>query len=115
MGLKAIKFIKEHLAIFAAIAAFFAYPYVIRLLDPTAGTYDAGVLQIIVISVVMFVIFQWATWQVIKSIWPSLGQYAEHFFNNDFKDLLPWQKLRVFLFVYFSVLAAFVFLSKVIS
>ena len=107
MKLRTISFIKEHLAIVLAIASFFLYPYVIRLIDPTAATYDAGVLQIIVISIIMLTIFQWATWRIVNGLWPALADYAKHFFNNDFKSLPSWQKIKVFLFVYFSLLAAF--------
>lgn len=115
MKQRSIKFIKEHLAIVAALASFFLYPYAIRLIDPTASTYDAGVLQIIVISIIMLTIFQWATWRVVNGIWPALADYAKTLFNNDFKQLQPWQKVKIFLLVYFSLLAAFVLLSRVIS
>ena len=110
-----IKFIKEHLAIVAAIASFFIYPHVIRLIDPTAATYDAGVLQIIVISIIMLTVFQWCAWRIINALWPDLAYFAKHTFTENFKSLTAWQKQKSFYVVYFSLLAALVMLSRVIS
>lgn len=115
MKARTIQFLKEHFAILGALATFFIYPYVIRWIEPTAATYDAGVLQIIVITIIMFTIFQWAVWQVVKNLWPELGRYFKTEFNSDFKSLDKWQKQKISLCIYFSLFAALVVLSRVIS
>jgi hypothetical protein len=115
MKARTIQFLKEHAAILFALVSFFIYPYVIRLFDETAATYDAGVLQIPVVTIIMFTIFQWAVWQVVNNLWPELGKYFKNEFNNDFKSLEKWQRVKASLFVYFSLFAALVILSRVIS
>jgi hypothetical protein len=115
MKARTVTFLKEHFAILFALISFFVYPYVIRWFDPTAATYDAGVLQIIVITIIMFTIFQWAVWRVINALWPVLAEFAKKLFNEYFKELTPWQQIKTFLSVYFGLFAALVALSRVIS
>jgi hypothetical protein len=115
MKKNALKFLKEYTALIMALVVFFAFPYIVRLWDPTAGSYDAGVLQVIVMATVQFAIYQAITWSVVKNIWPAIGVYMKSFFNNDFLNLEPWQRIMFSLFVYFAVLSALVTLSRVIQ
>ncbi|WP_143007881.1 hypothetical protein [Pedobacter antarcticus] len=112
---KTLKFLKEYTALIMAFVVFFTSPWLLRLVDPTAGSYDAGVLQVMIISVVQFAVFQAVTWSVVKNIWPAIGIYMKSLFNSDFLILQPWQKISFSLLVYFSVFLALVLLSRVIS
>lgn len=108
-----IKFIKEYTALIMAFVVYFVSPYVLRLIDPTAGSYDAGVLQIMVIATIQFAVFQAITWSVVKNIWPAIGAYMKEFFNADFLKLDPWQRILISVLVYFAVFTALVMLSRV--
>ncbi|MGY4385638.1 hypothetical protein ACVWYN_002684 [Pedobacter sp. UYP24] len=112
---KALKFIKEYIALIMAFVVFFISPYLLKMIDPTAGAYDAGVLQVIIMAIVQFAVFQAVTWSVVKNIWPAIGLYMKNFFNNEFLNLSSWQRICVSLFVYFSILAVLVTLSRVIQ
>lgn len=115
MKRRAITFIKEYTALITAFVVFFISPYLLRMIDPTAGAYDAGVLQVIIIGVVQFAVFQAITWSVVKNIWPAIGLYMKELFNKDFITLEPWQRILASLFVYFAVFAILVTLSRVIQ
>lgn len=107
--------IKEATALTTGILLFFAANVILRWLDPTAATYDAGVLQIINFSVLSFAVYQAITWSVVKNIWPAIGLYFKELFNKDFLNLTPWQRICVSLFIYFSVFAFLVVLSRTIQ
>lgn len=106
---------REYLLIIAAVLSFFLSKIIFRMLDPTTGVYDIGVLQNNVTAVISLLIFQFTTWKVLCHIWPDLRTYFETKFSEDFNDLQPWQKLKLSAFVYFSYIAALVFLSKTIQ
>jgi hypothetical protein len=116
MKARTVKFLKEHVAIIFALISFWVFQYAVRWVDPTAATYDAGVLQIPVTTIIYFTIFQWAVWQVVKNLWPKQGEYFKTKFNIDFEGgLTPWQRVKASLFLYFALFAALVLLSRVIS
>lgn len=107
--------VKEATALITGILLFFAANVILRWLDPTAATYDAGVLQIINFSVLSFAVYQAITWSIVKNIWPAIGLYFKELFNKDFLILTPWQRICVSLFIYFSVFAFLVVLSRTIQ
>jgi hypothetical protein len=115
MKAKSLKFLKEYTALIVAFVVFFTSPFLLRMLDPTAGTYDAGVLQVMIIGVVQFAVFQAITWSIVKNIWPAIGMYMKNYFNSDFLNLTPCKRIYISLFVYFSVFVLLVALSRVIQ
>lgn len=115
MKKRALTFIKEYTALIMAFVTFFLSPYVLRWVDPTAAPYDAGVLQIMIYSVVSFAVFQAITWSIVKNIWPAIGLYMKEMFNSDFLNLAPWQRVKASLFVYFCIFILLVLLSRVIQ
>lgn len=104
----------EYLPMIIAVLVFYVSPYVLRAIDPTAGTYDVGVLQVIILTIIMFCVFQSVVWMALKVNWLSIRCYFEDRFSTDFKTLQPWQKIVISLCVYFSLLFALVLLSRVI-
>jgi hypothetical protein len=104
---------KEYAATIVAVLLFFVTPPMIRLIDPTAGIYDAGVLQNINLTIISFCIYMTVTWTVIKNIWPDIGEYAKSgLFGVDFKNITSWQRLKVFLCLYLSLFALLAILSR---
>jgi len=90
-----IKKVKEYSAIIVNLLLFFAAQYVLRWIDPTAGTYDAGVLQSINLSLVKAAVCFTCGWLAFGVFWPDQKTYLKHFFSNEFKSLSPWQKTLV--------------------
>ncbi len=67
-----LKSCNEELVIVVALAVFFLMPHLLRQIDPTAGAYDAGVLQVISVAVIAFCVFKSFTWFILRVIWPSI-------------------------------------------
>lgn len=97
------KVVKEFSALIAVYIFFYLSAYVLRWIDPTAGTYDIGVLQIINLSFVLVATFNAAAWSIFRVIWPELGYFMKYRFTNAFKQLTPWEKLKFCLSVLFFI------------
>ena len=104
----------EYIPLFAAVLIFWLSPYLLRAIDPTAGSYDVGVLQVNITAIIAFCIFQAIVWMALKVNWCAIRTYFETQFTTDFKTLTSWQKISVCLSVYFLLLYALVLLSRVI-
>ena len=96
----ASKTLKEWTALVVVVLLFFASNSVLRWIDPTAGTYDAGVLQVINFTLVKFAIYSFVTWSCFKVLWPDLGNFMKNDFQFYFKTLQPWQKISISIFVF---------------
>jgi len=90
-----IKKVKEYGAIIANLLLFFVAQYVLRWIDPTAGAYDAGVLQSINLSLVKAAVCFTCGWLAFSAFWPDQKNYLKNIFNHEFKSLSPWQKVLV--------------------
>jgi len=109
------KTLKEYSALVTVVVLFFLSNTVLRWIDPTAGTYDAGVLQIINLSLVMMAVYQIAVWSIFKTLWPDLGIFMKHYFKETFLQLTPWEKSRLAVSVYGFLLLMLVLLSRVVQ
>ncbi|WP_157799179.1 hypothetical protein [Mucilaginibacter auburnensis] len=105
----------EYLLMAAAILLFWVSPVLLRAIDPTAGSYDIGVLQIPITAIISFCIFQSVVWITLKLNWLSLRTYFEQEFINDFKHLPAWLKIIISLSVYFLLMFSLVLLNQVIQ
>ena len=89
------KKLKEYGAIIGNVLLFFAAQYVLRWIDPTAGTYDAGVLQSINLSLVKAAVCFSCGWLAFSAFWPDQKAYLKTLFNHEFKNLNEWQKVKI--------------------
>ena len=105
----------EYLLLAAAILIFWLSPFVLRAIDPTAGSYDVGVLQVPITAIISFCIFQSVVWITLKFNWVSLRTYFEEEFIHDFKHLPPLLKIIVSLLVYFLLMFSLVLLNQIIQ
>jgi hypothetical protein len=105
---------EEFFSIPLALIIFFASPFMLRAVDPTAGVYDSGVLQIILFATICLLVFNGLAWMGVKQVFPEIFQYFQNAFKIDFKSLEPWQKIKISLFIWALFLAFFVFLSRVL-
>ena len=86
----------------------------LRYLDPTAGTYDAGIFQVYLFAIIGLFVLHGIVRILMKLIWPSMDNYLDHEFKQDFQTLSPWQKLKLSSSIFFAFLLAVVLLARVI-
>jgi len=101
--LKFLKTWNELLTLPIALLLWWISPVLLRMLDPTAATYDSGVLQNIIFGVIMFLTASFTAWLIIKLQWPKLFQYLDEGLEKDFQQTIPkpsWQKLYFILSLY---------------
>lgn len=65
----------EYVLMLAAVLLFLVSPYFLRWYDPTAGTFDVGVLQVNITSIISLCIFCSVSWLMLKVIWPDLRNF----------------------------------------
>ncbi len=99
---------KEVGGIIVIILIFLIYPYFIRQIDATAAAIDPGALSAIILAVFAILIFKSATWWIIKVIWPVFAEYSDLHFERNFRALVSWQKVVIYLGFYLMILYAFV-------
>lgn len=101
----------ELVGILLAVTLFLLSPAALRLFDPTAGAFDAGVLQVIVFAIVATLTFSFLSWVGMKINWTEVFDFAQKDFAQNFKLLTPWQKVITLLVVYFGYLLVFVLMA----
>lgn len=84
---------------------------IIRMLDPTAGTYDGGYFLKPFVVVTHFLIYHAVVWLVIKMTFPSVFKYLEMTFESlvydkgEFSGDIPeWRKVWVAVSLFFAYL-----------
>jgi hypothetical protein len=77
---------------------------ILRMFDPTAAVFDAGIFQIPIYGTILFVFALFISWQVLRVIYSSMHWYLKKEFKNDFPNFTPWQKTLVSLSVFFLLL-----------
>ena len=88
--------------------------WLLRKMDPTAATYDAGVFQVYLLAVIGLFLLHGIVRILMKLIWPTSDDYLDHEFKQDFNTIKPWQKLKLSTFIFFAFLFAAVLLARVI-
>jgi len=101
-------FKKEHLLIFSAIFLFLYFPGLSRLIDITSAPIDPGALSAVIMAILSLLAFKAVTWWLINIIWPVFAEYSKEHFEQNFKSLLPWQKVIIYLAFYLLLLYSFV-------
>lgn len=113
-GLRKWKF--ELLVIPLAVLLFFAAENLIRWFEPTAGTYDAGVLQEMFLAFVKLLSGTLIAWILIRvyfrEVWDYTEMKTDATFKDDFNSLGQKWRVLVALMIFFGLLFAFVFISK---
>lgn len=68
-------------------------PVVLRILDPTAAAFDAGVLHPLYIAMLAFGSLHAFVWVGIKLNFHTVWFFFQRQFVANFNDLTPWQKI----------------------
>jgi hypothetical protein len=93
-------------AIPMALVGLYASYYVIAWLDPTAGKFDIGIMQAIIIGSVTIVVINTLAFLGIEFNFPVFWNYYKKQIKEDFLNLSPCVRLLAFLALY-----AFLFTS----
>lgn len=96
------------LALFGPLALFLHGDPLLRWFDPTAAVVDAGALSLVLLAVVALGTFLAVSRWLVGLLWPVMRGYQRNHFANNFKSLLPWQKITFYLVIFFGLLYAFV-------
>jgi hypothetical protein len=89
-------------------------PELIRMIDPTAGVYDAGIFQIIIFTLIQFFLFTGISWLYLKLVFPRGYDVLDELFNNPLNQISLWQKSKLALCLFSLLLLSLVLLSRVI-
>jgi hypothetical protein len=101
-------FRKELAGILVILVIFLIFPYFIRSIDVTAAAIDPGIFSAIILAVSAILIFKAVTWWILTAIWPVFAEYSSEHFERNFKSLLSWQKVIIYLGFYLLLVFAFV-------
>jgi hypothetical protein len=96
-------------AIPVALLGLYASYHFISWLDPTAGKFDIGILQALLIGSVSIVVINTLVFLGIEFNFPTLWKYYKEKINQDFEALKPCARLAAFFSLYF-----FLFISIVL-
>jgi len=97
-------------------------PTLLRWLDPTAGTYDAGVFQILIWATVALLYVSGVVWLVLKLSFPGIFKFFtklddDLIFDKNIDEknkLTTWQKTLSALFLLFIFFLSMVLLIRVL-
>jgi hypothetical protein len=75
-----------------ALALFLVSPFLIRAYDPTAGVWDGGVLQWLLLALVMAALGVGAMWTLWQAAFPSTDKAADQALSEWFEGMTAAQK-----------------------
>ena len=84
----------------------------LREMDPTAAVFDAGIFQIPIFAIFQFILFISLAWIMLGIAFTTFQNYLQTDMKNDFKNLTPWERIRLAYFVYFGLLFSLILLAK---
>lgn len=89
---------------------------ILRFFDSTAATYDSGIFQIILFTLIQFFIYHGIAWFMIKVTFPSIDKYMDNVFEDLMKgdSMTDYQKVTIIVWILTIYIGAFVFLSRIL-
>jgi len=90
----------------------------LRWLDPTSATYDAGIFQIILFSIIQFFIFSGVVWIFMKITFPEVYKYLDDALGSNLDNknnkMTQWEKSKVVLWLFSLFFISIILLARVI-
>lgn len=108
----------EYFTIPVAIGIWIVSPYFLQWIDPTAATYDSGVFQVIIFTIIQFLIYNAVAWVVFKLTFPKMYKMLDDEIENKVLNngsITMFEKIKIVLWVFSLYLICIVLLSRVIS
>jgi hypothetical protein len=108
----------EILTIPIALILWHHSPQILRMVDPTAATFDYGIFQIILFAIIQFLIYHGVAWLLFKWTWPKMYKFLDNtlesiIFGNG--SITTWEKIKLVMWIFTLYLGGLIILSKVIS
>lgn len=95
--LKIHNFLKEwneiYLTVFTMILWVPLVLFIRAFIDPTAGSFDAGIIQVVYIAMFIFGSIHGFIWLGVYLNYPFIWKYFQSKISEDFKELTAWQRL----------------------
>jgi hypothetical protein len=88
---------------------------VLRLIDPTAAIFDAGVLQIPLFAILLLYVFLSVTWITMGLLFSTARNYLKKELKSNFYYLSKWEKIKYSSAVFFLLFLSLIALSFVLS
>src|SRR3546814_3485773 len=88
---------KITITLIISLLLFIKFPPIARTLDYTAAPIDVGILSALLLATFALLLFVMLTNMLIEQYWGVLDDYAKEHFARNFKSLLHWQKVVVYL------------------
>jgi hypothetical protein len=109
----------EVLTIPLGLFLFWYSPVILRAIDSTSATYDYGIFQVILFTIIQLLIYHGLSWLMVKITWPGIYKFLDDQIEHLIEEHATitdsaWRKMKVALVVYLSYFAAFIILSRVI-
>ena len=108
----------EYISIPLGLLLWYFSPMLLHHLDPTAATYDAGIFQIILFTLIQFLIYNGVVWLAIKINFPGIYKFLsnmiEHKEFNDDKTT-SFQKMVIVMWIFTVYFLSIVLMSRVIG
>ncbi|RZJ17276.1 MAG: hypothetical protein EON51_17895 [Acinetobacter sp.] len=70
----------------------FTLPKILALWQPTVGLLDAGIWQLVLLSLLCFLALLSLSWWLLNRYWQILRLPDLHYLVSQFKTLTPWQQ-----------------------
>jgi hypothetical protein len=102
----------ELIGIPIAIVMYLTSPHLIRLIDPTAGSYDGSFIQIALMSIVIFFSFTVVARVFIALVFPRMEKHLDLYL---FQALTQWEKSVLSIVLFLGLLLALVGIANAIS
>lgn len=95
---------------------FYISPYLLTALDPTAATFDLGVLQIIILVTVAAMVFSSLAFGALRWNFPTLFRfYSRSTFKEQFEKLSAWEKQKLFASYFLGFLLALALIANAVA
>jgi len=112
------RFFKKHhalLTIPAAILLFILSIPLLRWFDPTAAVFDAGIFQIMIMSLIQLIVFLAIAWIMLGIVFGKHRDYLITTMKIDFDKLKPWERIRLTYCIFFLLVALLAYMAKTVA
>jgi hypothetical protein len=87
---------------------FIKFSPIVRWLDFSAAPIDLGILSVVLVAAFSVLTFMQLSLWLLHKNWPVMGEYSADHFERNFKSLLSWQKIIIYLGFFYALLLVFV-------
>jgi hypothetical protein len=92
---------------------FFVSPPIYRLIDPTAGRYDAGYIQPVIYAMIAVSFGSAFAWLMLRLNAPALYRAFDSFLEGDVSTLTDQSKVAIGFYIFFIVVIVTVIICMV--